>query len=376
MERQVSFMYEGVKYVTLFGASDILRQYLITPKANVALYENCAKLSSSVMFSREFGQEISAVPFLSAMSVCRADENYQFTIHGSYQDGAEMRDVSVYGDRLIFHKTNSERKAEEAEQAARLQKELEEMQKPNPETADSNTEEIANAEIEDVPEPPVTDIHEPEPKQVVRTVGKRRRKAGMSFGRPKIQTVPASNPVVAGENVLASFPTPQKKETAPTVVVVPERKEEPTHHIHSTEAVNVTVHPNHVSQDTALKKMASGVSALEALGGSLAYKDSDLPDAIKQLAADKLEVLNSVPLHMLHMTAAFVPHRCEINFNELSTDGVDYALAHDWEQADNWYCCDILDSATRVFFNSDTNTHYEFKTLECTALYEQRRLTE
>lgn len=382
MIKQVAFVFDGTKYITLIGAGDFMAGKKITPESNVGYYDMCSSAGTSVLFNREFGMYPHDVPVLTKMSVCKQDEKGAFIVHGSYPEGDEMRDVSVSKDKVVFHKNRKEREAE-AEQLRREHEEkiAEQETPPQPSLADFNDEDILKVDLgqeqeqENIPEPPTTDVTqavtpEPESEPVVKnkTIGrKKRKKSGISFG-PVIAQPIVEAPVVQGENVLANFPgnKPTKSEKDAPIKLTADQEE--------SYPVKVTENDVEIVHEDPLRRLATGVSAMEALTGQ---RDADLVasnDVIDKLVADKLDKLNSVPMSMLQMTAAFVPHRSGINFDELGTEGIDYVRAHQWENENDWFCCDILDSATRIFYNAKTNETFEFKSSECSAVYEKRRI--
>ena len=82
MIRQLSFLYEGERYVTLFGASEFLAQSLI-PGSNVARYTDIlTKQSASVAYKKDFGSAVREVLFIPDAVVTKAQSGmYMVTGH-------------------------------------------------------------------------------------------------------------------------------------------------------------------------------------------------------------------------------------------------------------------------------------------------------
>lgn len=82
MIRQLSFLYEGERYVTLFGASEFLAQSLI-PGSNVARYTDIlTKQSASVAYKKDFGSAVREVLFIPDAVVTKAPSGmYMVTGH-------------------------------------------------------------------------------------------------------------------------------------------------------------------------------------------------------------------------------------------------------------------------------------------------------
>lgn len=145
MIRQLSFLYEGERYVTLFGASEFLAQSLI-PGSNVARYTDIlTKQSASVAYKKDFGSAVREVLFIPDAVVTKAPSGmYMVTGHVTI-DNVE-HNCSINATGVTIEGLDEEAKAvEQPAEAATVSTET------TVEDVNTDAEEKVDEEVESAP---------------------------------------------------------------------------------------------------------------------------------------------------------------------------------------------------------------------------------
>lgn len=145
MIRQLSFLYEGERYVTLFGASEFLAQSLI-PGSNVARYTDIlTKQSASVAYKKDFGSAVREVLFIPDAVVTKAPSGmYMVTGHVTI-DNVEYN-CSINATGITIEGLEDENKvAEQPAEVATVSTET------TVEDVNTNAEEKVAEEVESAP---------------------------------------------------------------------------------------------------------------------------------------------------------------------------------------------------------------------------------
>lgn len=368
--RQFVFTYEGIKFVTLIGAGEYLSKAKVTPTANVGKYQDLSTAGFQKAFRNDFGQTLLSVPVITTMTHCSCTNDGIFTIHGRYvgEDGKE-HSVDVMPDRTV-DSANME--------SAPVKEEPKKEETTVPALAPEPARVIASAPSATAKSKPVTPmsnvgvksediLKKPDLDSAVvgMTLGKKKKKKkGITFGGVSRSGGTASAPSREAEQRLGSFPVRPESpvEEVKQITAVPEAPV--VEDVVSQPQIEKKV-VDRKPDNEFMKKISSGKSAIEALSS---FKDSSL----LSLPQEKIDILRIIPLDILHMSNKFVNRRAGINFDALKEDGVDYCRANNWQSCDGWWCIDILETAERIFYNSVDGEVYEFDSVVCKDMYDQR----
>ena len=428
MNKQLSFIHEGKRYMTLFGADEYLSSAL--PKdSNVV---ECSVIQASggynASFKKTFGMEVRNVPIIQDPKIDKngaiyivtgtaeidgASRNVRITAIGNVIEGLETAETKVSEEEStetveVVKKSSEEIKEIKEEKVTVVEetnKETDSVSTPDSsfmnepvETKEESS--VVSEEIKKKPEPVKEDfMNKP-------TLNKKVVKAGMHFGEPNADGITGLVPglVIGGESnnsqgfVLSGIMYSKNKSSStrtfsdklynrrakqeivkkkPVVKEEVEELKEKRNVIGKTiplqqtaptvETKNVTVN---VNEDNEPKNVLHTASASEIIKESKEISKEEPADnkALKEklraeFSQEVNNVIGKIPLDILGAISEFTMN--SINAEALSKNGELYCIDNRWHKCGKWYCIDVVNNASRYFFNAKLNINIEIPIKNC-----------
>ncbi len=398
-ELQLGFLYENIKYITVFGANDIIKEAMQVPSNAI----EAVTVTSSPALTSEYvklsGCVVRELPVVNAESIEYSDG--MFYVTGTVKIDSVVHEVLI--DDTGIHIDPAAEKIEEPEPQVA---EVEEAPAELPEQTTEDKEEQEEQEEQDK-ERPQTDRFNPFARfaglpaptvggiafaaKGVRSTdtmkewvvgGETNNTAGVYIGgsayKPNEQKHFTPKPAKLEKPVEpkkeAPKPVESKKEEMPqfrrkpiqqesTVPRRPVRKDITYERPYNTSKMNrKQQEPAEKSPDEKLKSM--GFMKREKRKDEIPKPEVAAPrtDNIS-ISAEVQDVLKQVPVEMLGPIEQFSVR--PIDEQMLKERGGLYCIDNRWYHMGRWFCIDIVDNATRHFYNKDTGLSIQIPIKEC-----------
>lgn len=438
MNKQLSFIHEGKRYMTLFGADEYLSTAL--PKnSNVV---ECSVIQASggynASFKKTFGMEVRNVPIIQDPNIEKNGAIYVVT-GSAIVDGVRSKvKITAIGVEIENDQSKKPEKEEQKPEDTVVSKQPEkEEQKPEataiskqPEQEEPKLEvkesKVVNEVAENFMNKPVDNTTETKHKEVTVTESIEVKpklikddfmnkpvkddvikKAGIHFGTPNASNVEGLTPglVIGGESnntegfVLSGVMYSKNKSFAartfsdrlykrnnksvavnkPSTVAAKDTEKQEEKRLvigkkiplqdNSIISEEVPVKDKAISNSEPIAETTVKENMEEYGVRSEAVKTDTVDNkALKEKLRSEFspevnEVIGKIPLEILGALAEFTMN--PIDTETLNRNGELYCIDNRWHKCGKWYCIDVVNNASRYFFNSKINVNIEIPIKNC-----------
>lgn len=422
MNKQLSFIHEGKRYMTLFGADEYLSTAL--PKnSNVV---ECSVIQASggynASFKKTFGMEVRNVPIIQDPNIEKNGAIYVVT-GSAIIDGVRSKvKITAIGVEIENEQSKKPEKEEQKPEDTVVSKQPEQeepklevkeskavnevaenfMNKPVDNITEAKHKEVTVTENVEVKPEPVKDdfMNKPVKDNVI-------KKAGIHFGTPNASNVEGLTPalVIGGESnntegfVLSGIMYSKNKSFAartfsdrlykrnnksvavnkPSTVAAKDTEKQEEKRLvigkkiplqdNSIISEEVPVKDKVISNSEPIAETTVKENMEETEVRSEAVKTDTVDNkALKEKLRSEFspevnEVIGKIPLEILGALAEFTMN--PIDTETLNKNGELYCIDNRWHKCGKWYCIDVVNNASRYFFNSKINVNIEIPIKNC-----------
>lgn len=408
MEKQLSFIYENNRYVTLFGADDFLKTALL-PDSNVANVSTINKSGGlTAAFKKFTGMAVKDVPIISDATI-QINANFYIVSGKAVIDGEEYDvRITAVGNEFTKIPTSFDVDQEPVEEELAKEEIVEEEEPAKEEPAVTNEEsteeeEYAVTEEATPAETRAADVVSLTPDFASRhidssagfSMGKPRKDgitnlaSGMQIGtasstgtsgllyglsnmhKPNIAIIGNNRSPFARRNTRENlFPQAkaQREESAKPAVVEAEITSIPELSGKERDEALVSEWNKDAIQDP-LVPVISTIDEEESVEKNTepVAEQIDTKTLKENLRAGFSDEINSmigdIPHALLGSISEFTMN--DVNVERLKEQGSMYCIDGRWHKSGNWFCIDVVNKNARFFYNSKNNTYVEIPIKAC-----------
>lgn len=369
MKNQLAFIFEGKRYITMFGAGDYLST-VITDGGNAVPSMNVQTSQGyNRRYKEEFGIEPRNVPIIENASVTMSGSNYivkgtatladeqshnvEITAIGIKVDGEYLSDAPTKPTPIT--KPVQEPVPEvKPEPVAKEKQPVKDQPTVDKKVEEKPVEEKKPAE-EKKPVEEKTPVEEKKPAKPANTQRSFPEGAGFYIGEPSPSNI--DNPVLLCGKVVSSHAGFYTGSGVTKIKPVPVTSKfvkqgftshpvvKPTEEVVESEAAT-----EDVDRTEAQPQVAAPVKSLKER-------------LREQMNPEINAVIGDIPHPLLGDIAEFTME--PVDRIALGDKGTFYCIDNHWKKAGNWYCIDVVPTASRFFFNARRGVCLEIPTNLC-----------